>query len=1278
MNKEILKKTGIIAGSVILGIYILFLVVPFFLGGIATSCGHYLTKVIKDSTGFNVKFENVKVITTPKLTAGVKIGHLSAITPDNEEFLTADNAQGKISLLPLLLGKVELDMIGTDTISTTLKIKKDGKFLLEDYIPEPDEVQETDEVAAPMTGLPLGLKLSNKLPDIHIKNYKIAFEDIPTKKQYYIEGSHLNVKDFIINKKINISTEGKIVLDDRTPFTYDIKVLNKVMPDVNLNDLVFAPQTEEKDKGDTPDIEINIIDIFKTIYKNQLTANLVTDVTTEGSFDDIHLHGLINADKISLAVNGQPLPEGHVLINMKGKNIDIDSALYTAKDEETSIKGDIKTGKNPHVNLNVKSNAQIDNIFNVLDSIAQSVNYNDLHTLSAKGAIDADFSVKADMKKVESSGYFKIPEAMIKYALYNVVIDKIMADIDFSNNMINIKKLGFTILNQPLNAFGTLKQDTTADLHLTADKLPVKGLITAAGQVGLLKDNDIKSGVISLDASVKGKLKEAVPAVKLTADNINVKNKPSDTSVKLADAEVNITSDGKTFKGEVDVNSIKINNPMANINVPKAKVTLDTKNVNIDNTYLTFNNSRIDINGKISDYTTKKLAIDITAKGGLVASDIRSMIPADLRKDIKASGTMPLYIKITGDDKTQNITAQLLATPSNYLNITKVDELSGKSTLINSNMKIANDTLKLYDTGVFAISGLSSLPTGAFSGNILSVTGAVDKLSTKQTLNGLTIKTPSALNFAIPGFNNSKVTASAHITLNGSALNPTFSGNIDIPTISIPTIKTTVKNTTVDLGTNAITVNTPSINIDNSVMNAKTVISPNFSKGVIINNLDYHAVLLDTDTLITAMAGLPAQNTSSGGGSGSSASKSASQDLGVIIQSGKGSINKFKSGGIVATDLTSAISLANNTLYLKDLKGNAFDGKVNGDIAFNLINGKTNIDFHGNTMNAAKAIEGAAGLKNALSGTLGFNAKLTLNGYAPSQNAMMQSIKGDIDFDVKNGTLGNIGRLENLLFAENLMSNGVIAAVLTPVTNMPVVKNTALFDSITGKMELNNGWADIEYIKTSGPSMAYFIYGKYNLLNATANLTILGRLGADVVAALGPVGELSVSKLTSYIPKFGTLTGNLINALTTNPKGERTSEIPALSGGNTNYQDFKVTFNGGIESKSSAKSFKWLSVCDTSAIEGGSLKEQLQQSTDALKQLQTQRKEEVKQNVENAKNAAKQTAEDIKTQIQNTKDSINELKNLFKKPAAQTPAASTPTAETAAPAAAETVPAAAN
>ena len=193
MNKEMLKKTGIISGSIILAIYVLFLVVPLFLNGIAASCGHFITSTVKDTTGFVVKFENIRFVTTPKLTAGIKIGHFTAALPDGDVMLSLDNAYGKISLLPLLIKRIEIDTIGADNVSASLKVKKDGKFLLEDYLPKNESPVNTDaaDTQAPMTELPLGLKLSNHLPDIHVKSYKLGFVDIPTNDEYYINLTYI-------------------------------------------------------------------------------------------------------------------------------------------------------------------------------------------------------------------------------------------------------------------------------------------------------------------------------------------------------------------------------------------------------------------------------------------------------------------------------------------------------------------------------------------------------------------------------------------------------------------------------------------------------------------------------------------------------------------------------------------------------------------------------------------------------------------------------------------------------------------------------------------------------------------------------------------------------------------------------------------------------------------------------------------------------------------------------------------------------------------------------
>lgn len=1145
MSKKAFKIAGITACSIAAVLYILFLTVPFFLNGILNSHSEDIIKMVEETSGFKLKLENMQILTTPKLTVGAAAGHIEAALPTGEVFLSADNVQGKISLLPLLLRKIEIDTAGADNLNINLKIKKGGKFLIEDYLPKEDNNNEQAQAAA-SAPLPMGLKLSNHLPDIVLNNYNLSFIDMQSDKTYYISGNTIKVTDFILNKKVKILADGKVLLQDRNQFNYDVKIFNNIMPDMDLNELVFSPKTENTPVAEP--VNINIIDIFKAIHDNYVTADVKADIKTFGTFEDIHWDGVVNVSNLGVAVDNKKLPASNVDITMKGNKIKLYSKLYTAEKEITELVGNFKTGKHPDIDLNCVSNAKFKSIFDMLDSIAKSFGYHDLDTLTATGGIDADFSLKSDMKKVESSGYLKIPSSDITYKLYNAYIKDIKADIDFSGDTVNIKNAGFNVADQPLKIDGTISDDV--NLHVIADKLQLRGLLVAAGQLALLKENDVKSGTLSLDASLTGKLEKPVPKVSLSIDNINVKNIPSNTSVTLLNSKANVNTDGKTFTGGIDISNLNIINPVAKISAPKSKVSFGQKDINIDNAYLMLNNSRIDITGKVSDYTTKNINFDVNANGNILSSDIRSMVPADLRKDIQAVGSMPLSVKITGNDKTQNIAVNLTANPSNYVSILSVDALKGKTTVIKSNIKIANDSLKLSDTGVYANAA-----------SVLDVKGSVNNLSKSQTLS-LDISTPQQLSMEIPGFKKSLLKAKGNISVSGTTLNPVLKGNIDIPLISIPDMLLTMENMSVNLN------------------------------GVVAN--------------------------------------------------GKGTLAKFTSGGIVAQNLASDFSFKDNVFYLKNLTGQAFDGKINGNISYNVLNGKIWVIFKGTGMDAEKAIAGAAGLKNALSGTLGFDANVTLHGATDVE--MMKNLKGKVSFEITDGTLGNIGRFENYLFAQNLQSNSIIKSAVNSVSALPTVKNTAQFKSISGNMTFSNGWAMLNPIKTSGPSMSSYITGRYNLLNATANVTVLGRISAEVVALLGPLGDLSVSKLTSYIPKFGALTGNIINALTTDPKGENIAAIPQLSSGNKNYKDFKVAFNGGVESRSSVKSFKWLSKCDTSEIETVTIKEQLQNTKQAIEDAKQQKVEQLQKSLEESR----KRAEEAKQQMQDAKEGLKNLKNLLK------------------------------
>ena len=64
---------------------------------------------------------------------------------------------------------------------------------------------------------------------------------------------------------------------------------------------------------------------------------------------------------------------------------------------------------------------------------------------------------------------------------------------------------------------------------------------------------------------------------------------------------------------------------------------------------------------------------------------------------------------------------------------------------------------------------------------------------------------------------------------------------------------------------------------------------------------------------------------------------------------------------------------------------------------------------------------------------------------------MMKNLKGKASFEISDGTLGNIGRFENILLAQNLQSNSIIKAAVSSVSSLPAIKNTAEFKTIKGK-----------------------------------------------------------------------------------------------------------------------------------------------------------------------------------------------------------------------------------
>jgi len=1044
MNINFLKKAGFAVAGTLGAIYALFLLAPFIISPIANNYLPMVNDEIKKATGLNSKIEDFRIVTTPKLTVGAKLGKFAILTPQDKEIFEAKNFSVKMSLIPLLAKKIEVDLVQVESVDLKLGVNKDGSFEIERFLPISTETSINQEKQTTETStnlpLPFGLRLSNHLPDIKIGEYDIEFIDLSTNNKYEIEGNKTEITDLILNKSVKVLASGKAKLADKEQFKYNLKINNKIMPDLDLHELVFnpIPQEEKTKKSSQEDFKINILDIFKGIYNNKITADLNADltITKDGN------NGFVKAENLSI-VN---LPPSNASLNFKGHKIDIDSSMYTAQNEVSTINGFVQTGKKTNIDLNFKSGVELNNIIKILNAVAMTFNIKDLQTLSANGKLDADFNIKSNLKTINSNGYLKIPNANIYYGLYKIGIDNINADVALANNNVNIKNIGFSILNQPLKFYGLIKEDATADLHLTANDLSLKGLLIACGQAVLLKENPVNSGKVSLKADIVGKLDKIKPTAKVVLNNIDIKNIPSNTTLKLPKTNVDIIADGQSFSGTATSENIRVINPAAGVSVPKISANILPDVIEITQTPVKVEKINFNVAGKIKNYLTEKITLDFVTTG-----------------DIKA--------KLTGDT------------------------------------------------------------------NII-----------KQTLN-LVFATVENSTIIVPMFDKSKMTFNGNIAITGSMLNPILSGTVSVPTLSIPEIPVIIENLVAKLN-------------------------------------------------------------------------------GPILK-GHATLSKFASGGIAAQDCASDFGMKGVNFYLNNLKGTAFDGKINGNIVYNMSDLNTSIDFHGQGLNAEKAVAGAVGISNALTGTLGFDTKLPLK--VVDYEEMMRSMKGKLTFKVTDGSFGNIGRLENFFGASNIVGNALLKTTVATISNLSAVKNTAKYDYITGDMTFSNGWANLNSIKSTGQTLAYFVYGKLHLVNMSTNVTILGRLDQSVVALLGPVGELSADKLLSAIPKFGTLTASIANALTTNPKGERVSEIPALSNGSTSYKDFKVIFNGGLESTSSMKSFKWLTDVDTSALEPQ------QNMVETIKSLKTT----VGDDLDNV-------VDSVKAQKEALKNTANELKNLFK------------------------------
>lgn len=1161
--------------SIFVAVYLTFLfILPYAID--LNKYAPQITEEIKKNTGFQVDIKGLKVKTAWNLSAGAEIKKTDLKYPTGEKFAQINDLEVKLSLLPLFVGKIRVDSVDLEKIIMNLKVEKDGKFLVEKYLPK------TSAASAPQGQIPF--EFSPSMPDIKADKYKITFIDAKTSKHYSIKGEDFKVSDFVLDKKIKVAAKGQAILDGRKQISYDLSLSSKLFPQPAQKDLKTKQPT------------LNVIDVFKELYKYNLKAEINANLKIKGEQDNPEIDGKVELNQIAFTLGGVTLPNSNLKLDFDGDKVKINSNFYTDLDEKAVITGVFDNGRKKSINLKVVSDkTDIGNTFLIANTLLNVFGINDLEGVKANGHLNANFNLKSDFKTIHSTGFLKVENASVVHSLYKVALRAINADIDFSQNNIDINRASAKLNGEPIILKGTIDSKANANLSVFAEKLQLKGILLTLGQVQVLKENDIYSGFVSLKAALKGRLDKAIPTADILVQNVALKNRPNKVLIKMSNAKIKAVSRGKTnegkFGGKIEVSGLKLfpSSTIKVVSLPTLSLSFDEKNMKIEQGLVYMNSSKIDIFGRVNNYSNSKMNIDVTAKGLMFARDIKSMLPPANQKGVSAVGKIPLLVRITGGSK-MDIYAQMLANNTNHLAVFDISSLRGKTSLIAAQLTLAGEDLKINEVGLYSLNvnrGLSSdMKANRASGTkIVTVTGKISDISgSNPSLHGIDVSIPNQIATSIPGYPGSNLRVKGDLAISGTVNRPEIKGYLSAPLIEIPTIKTTIKSAGLHFNRSSISANCPQLQIANSLMGFNAVIDSNFSRGILVQSVDFYSSYLDLDTLGAAMSNLP---------------QSGGADLGIEILGGKGHINRIKTGGLLASNASADFVLKNNVLKMSNVQANAYLGKVAGDISFNLISGKIGLDLQGRGLSAGPAIKGLTGLSDKITGQLDFDSNISMAG--ATQYQLMKSLKGNTEFIISNGKMGTLGKLEHLLYAQNILSNNFFKTTINVIAKAVSVKDTGVFKYIKGKLTFSNGWANLTYIKTSGPSMSMYITGRVSLLDSSANLVILGRLSDDVVKLLGPIGDFSVSKLLSYIPKVGNITNYLIDQMTTNPAYENTSLIPDLTPKTElPTREFKVMINGGVESQSSVKSFKWLSKPQANQTTTANSSQTLQQMQNSL------------------------------------------------------------------------------
>lgn len=854
---------------------------------------------------------------------------------------------------------------------------------------------------------------------------------------------------------------------------------------------------------------IDIVKIIEQIKEIDFSSDLLADVKLyKNNYNLLQASGFINIDNITVSDVTKKGPKSFIYLTLWGDKASILSNIYTSTTNKIFIEGILNNSKKPTIDLKVKADdIKLKDLYNKIKILIDFSYFKNIRSLD--GNLNANFSLKGDLNKIKSTGFLKIDNGVVNAS--GLKIENINSDIDFSNNSINIIKAIGYINKSPILAQGSISKEV--DIKLLMNKIEFKHLFPES--IG------VNNGIASVVATLKGSLNNLTNNINLQIDNLEIKKLESKLNIS------SIKYDSNTSKFAI-FNNITIANPYSkNIKIPLCKIQIDNNIIRLLETDILIDASKLSLKGDLFNYRNDNINYNLNLFGIVDSSDFVNLN----NKETK----YPLLIALNGNKNLHNINSQVLL---------EKNSIFEEPTLINLTSKYEKNYLKIEDLSLSNFSGgfINDIKSNQKTNKKLIINGNLEN-NKVPALKNIRIFIPQLLNVNLF---DTQTQLKGDLFVNGDINKPEIVGQINLQNLINNTSQLTIPSCNIDFNKNVAIFNAPTLKLADNNLGINSLFLTDFSKGITIKNINIKSKTMNIDSILMYkdtpfISSIP-----------------------VNIQDGKLYAEKILlnlyNKPVYLAAFSSDILLKNNILYLKNLTSELFNGKIAGTLDFDIRNETFTSKLMGRGISAAPVFEIISPRKESISGVMDFDTEVQ------GDLLSKKSLNGSIKFIINNGRMATLGKLEHLLYAQNVIADNMLRTSLSIVTKAITLKDTGLFKYIKGDTSLNNGIVKINMLQTQGPQMSLFIKGLYQLDSDIAQLTVLGRLSDEIVSGLGAFGDFSFNKLmimlTGEEGKYNTIYEDI-------------EKLPQLSSKNT--KEFRSIINGIIDKPASVILFNWIS-----------------------------------------------------------------------------------------------------